>query len=406
MKSQSRIFKRAALIAISGVGLALIGAGVFLVMQWPKASLGASSNALAQIKLSGIAQKVSAVTATADNKAIPVVIKGGAIIPSAMLPVSTPVTLSVSLERPSWISWLTGKSEAIKIRVVTPTAKLLNPVAFGSPTKPLLGNFSAPVRTVSLTSATGTKILHLTNTTTKVSLKGVVGSSPAGTLEVAASPESWETLPAASLLTYFQGSGTTPIAVISPTPSNLSPSSNITITLSQTIASAFGSKLPSIDPVINGANPLKGVWTETTPYTLLYTPSAPEFWPSEQFTLTLPVAVDVSVQNAKLADASATIPLQGASPSITRLQELLAQLNYLPLSWTPAAGDAPSGTSAALAQSALQAPNGTFSWRWQMPSNFTSLWQQGSDNVITRGAVMSSEQFNHLDSSKGPPNSR
>jgi hypothetical protein len=81
--------------------------------------------------------------------------------------------------------------------------------------------------------------------------------------------------------------------------------------------------------------------------------------------------------------------------SMLRLQELLAQLNYLPVSFSSSTTVA-STESAQLA--AIQSPpQGTFSWRWSMPSQLTSLWSPGSSNVITEGAVMAFEDFNSLD---------
>ena len=393
-----RTWKRVAITIVGGLGLILVGAGVFMAVQWPKASLVSSPDSLARLNLTGATQRVSGVSVTVDNKSIPYVMTDGAIRPAVKLAVSTPTTVVVSLQRPSWIAWLAGKTEVIHQTVVTPNATLLDPVVFGSSSKPVLCYFSKPVRTVSVTGTDGTRVYHLAPATSAVSLLQVVGNSRAGILMVSASPDSWEKLPASSRLTYFQVSNTSPAAVISPAPTNLSPSTPITITLSQPIATIFGSKLPTITPVIKGANPIEGSWVKTTPYTLTYRPSAPDFWPSEQFTMTLPTPTALALQGGTLANPSTTVALQGASPSIMRLQQLLAQLNYLPLNWTPAPGTEPITGSAALAQSVLAPPSGSFGWRWQMPANLTSLWQAGSDNVITQGAVMSFEQFNHLDS--------
>ncbi len=51
-----------------------------------------------------------------------------------------------------------------------------------------------------------------------------------------------------------------------------------------------------------------------------------------------------------------------------RLQEILAQLGYLPLTWTPAAGAAVPGPSAAAQLAAAYAPPaGTFQWKRRVP---------------------------------------
>ena len=85
-----------------------------------------------------------------------------------------------------------------------------------------------------------------------------------------------------------------------------------------------------------------------------------------------------------------TVTFSVAQASTERLQQLLAQLNYLPLSFSPAGGLA-SPIEAATAQT------GTFAWRWPgTPTDLTSLWTEGSENVITKGAVMSFENQHGL----------
>jgi peptidoglycan hydrolase-like protein with peptidoglycan-binding domain len=82
--------------------------------------------------------------------------------------------------------------------------------------------------------------------------------------------------------------------------------------------------------------------------------------------------------------------------STLRLQQLLAQLGYLPLDWQPATDPGPS-LEAQLA-AAISPPPGRFSWRYSnTPPELTSLWQAGQPNQITRGAVMTFEDSHGLD---------
>ena len=79
-----------------------------------------------------------------------------------------------------------------------------------------------------------------------------------------------------------------------------------------------------------------------------------------------------------------------APGSILRLQQLLAELGYLPLTFTPA--------------SPLTSPTqegndqvGSFTWRWpNQPLALETLWTPGTNNVITQGAVMNFESQNGL----------
>ena len=79
-----------------------------------------------------------------------------------------------------------------------------------------------------------------------------------------------------------------------------------------------------------------------------------------------------------------------ADGSVLRLQELLAQLNFLPVSFTP------SSTVAPAAQDAAQPTLGTFAWRWPMPAELTSQWTQGVETVITKAAVEMFQNQNGL----------
>jgi lipoprotein-anchoring transpeptidase ErfK/SrfK len=79
-----------------------------------------------------------------------------------------------------------------------------------------------------------------------------------------------------------------------------------------------------------------------------------------------------------------------APGSTLRLQQLLAQLGYLPVSFTPA-------TQPTSPQDEADAQQGTFSWRWaNQPASLTSLWNAGQDNEITKGAIMSFESLHGL----------
>ena len=71
-----------------------------------------------------------------------------------------------------------------------------------------------------------------------------------------------------------------------------------------------------------------------------------------------------------------------------RLQQVLAQLGYLPLTWTPAAGtSAPARTAAAQLAAAYRPPAGTFTWQVGYPAQLRSFWREGSANTLTKGAV-------------------
>jgi lipoprotein-anchoring transpeptidase ErfK/SrfK len=96
--------------------------------------------------------------------------------------------------------------------------------------------------------------------------------------------------------------------------------------------------------------------------------------------------------------ASHSVAFDVAAGDTLRLQQLLAQLNYLPV------GFSPSGPAATRADLAVDQA-GSFSWRWPgLPSELTSQWTQGTMNEITKAAIEDFENQNSIgvDGEAGP----
>jgi hypothetical protein len=90
--------------------------------------------------------------------------------------------------------------------------------------------------------------------------------------------------------------------------------------------------------------------------------------------------------------------------STLRLHQLLAQLGYLPVVWTPAASPPPDSPRRELT-AALSPPAGHFAWRYaNTPPELRALWSEDAPNQITRGAVMTFEDTHDLavDAFAGP----
>jgi peptidoglycan hydrolase-like protein with peptidoglycan-binding domain len=127
-----------------------------------------------------------------------------------------------------------------------------------------------------------------------------------------------------------------------------------------------------------------GAWQEVTSHEFAFVASAP-FAPSTTETLTIPGGGGgVRSATGKTLAQSSTVQFTVAPGSTLRLQQLLAQLGYLPVSFSPArALSAP--------QEAAQAQQGSFAWRWAEPASLESLWTPGTTGPITKGAVMTFE---------------
>ena len=192
--------------------------------------------------------------------------------------------------------------------------------------------------------------------------------------------------------TQAGGAGTTAppavkaLTVVSTSPAagatNIPSDQVVTVRLSSPVAGDSG--MPTLTP------PVGGTWQKVGPTTLSFAATAP-FIPTTTETLTIPAgAAGLRGTDGSLLAAPVSTSFTITQASTERLQQLLAQLGYLPLSYTPAAPLA-SPIEAVTAQS------GTFSWRWGgIPDSLASLWTEGSENVITKGAVMNFENQHGL----------
>jgi peptidoglycan hydrolase-like protein with peptidoglycan-binding domain len=157
---------------------------------------------------------------------------------------------------------------------------------------------------------------------------------------------------------------------------------NISVTFSTPVS--LGAAKPSIAP------PVAGNWVQASPTTIRYDLNAPLI-PSSTETVTVPGGSGgVQARDGSSLASSASFGFTVADGDTLRLQELLAQLDYLPLTFTPS-GAAPSARDDALPV------YGNFAWRWAtLPAELTSLWTQGQESVITKAAVMTFENQNGL----------
>jgi peptidoglycan hydrolase-like protein with peptidoglycan-binding domain len=73
--------------------------------------------------------------------------------------------------------------------------------------------------------------------------------------------------------------------------------------------------------------------------------------------------------------------------------QLLAQLGYLPVTWTPSesTGDVSATDANAQLSAAYDPPAGSFSFHSGYPTTLTSQWSVGSGNIIVQGAVRTFE---------------
>ncbi len=176
-----------------------------------------------------------------------------------------------------------------------------------------------------------------------------------------------------------------PFRILSDTPADGTTQVPSDATISVQFSEPLGdhSPTPSLSPAV------AGTWQLETPDTFAFVASAP-LVPSANETVTVPGGSGgvTSATGHGLA-ATTTFQFTVAAGSTLRLQQLLAQLGYLPVSFTPAGPlTAP--------QEATQPQPGSFGWRWNEPAQLVAQWSVGTSNVITTGAVMTFESQHNM----------
>jgi hypothetical protein len=152
---------------------------------------------------------------------------------------------------------------------------------------------------------------------------------------------------------------------------------------------AASSPMPTLSPSIPGNWAVQGDSAVFTP--------AVGYFENTRVTLKIPGGL-AGVMSAAGANAGSGGALtSGRSQSFTtgsfstmRLQQLLVQLGYLPLTWTSRSVISPANARAELS-AAYSAPAGTFSWPGSYPWNLKDQWKAGSDNMLDTGAIWAFE---------------
>jgi peptidoglycan hydrolase-like protein with peptidoglycan-binding domain len=166
---------------------------------------------------------------------------------------------------------------------------------------------------------------------------------------------------------------------------------------------AADSMLPRLSPSVAGSWRVDGS-------TATFTPAA-GFPEDTTVTVTIP-AGSAGMRSAAGAKVGAggylasgfTRSFSTASYSTLRLEQLLAQLGYLPLTWTASGTPVQPSDAAGQLAAAYTPPAGSFSWQGGYPSALHSLWSEGSSNLIVTGAIRAfqSEEGMTMDGVAGP----
>ena len=342
------------------------------------ASLTSDPSAIGRIGMplgGGTIESVSVLGGRTD-RAIPVEVRGDRIWPRVKIPAGGRLSIQAVVKRPGWISWLSGKTDRMYLTLVAPVAKPTRTYLTVGHGQPLRLAFTNPVAAVSYgPSASRLRPLPLGAPAPEVT---VPHSGIAGTVWAAGTARTWESAPATAVSWFPSGAATA--AVASPAPgTHIGPTTPITLTFSKPISAALGKSLPPVSP--SGS----GTWQQVSSHTLVFRPSGYGYGLGATVTVGLPAGVRLP---GATGDPIATWHV--AAGSIVRLQQLLASLGYLPVTFNSSTPTADSPGAQELA--AIHPPSGSFSWRWSnVPGALRAIWQAGVAGEMTRGAIMAFE---------------
>ena len=365
--------------ALLAVGVVVGAAFGFASFAWPDGALRIGSAGLPEVDLPpGLAGSLERATLrTADGTPIPVrILNDGTLRPARSITPGTRLVAEAEFHRPGWIGWLAGHTQVARIQLTAPRAQLETRwlrVAGGAPVRV---RFDRPVSEVVVTAAGRARTIRLPSPRRAVVL-GRLGS--AGSVGVSAVASAWERLPPAESVTWFPR-GTAPMLLASPGPGALlEPGETLRLRFSEPVATLLGGRTPTVRPRV------PGTWRTVDAHTLAFTPRGYGFGLDGHVQVTLPAPV-VRIGGAR--KAGRTVAWAAPTASELRLEQLLALLRYLPLTWAADDADAQRTWSSQLA-AAVDPPRGRFDWRYpNTPPELTRLWHPGVYTWIVRGAVM------------------
>jgi peptidoglycan hydrolase-like protein with peptidoglycan-binding domain len=371
--------------AVGLVALAAVGALAFAFFAWPRGGLVVDANGLARVvepSFGGGPVRIS--VRTSDGKAIPVSVRAhGVLWPTRPVAPGTRMQVEIVYERPGWVGWIAGRTQRLSLWVTAPRARVAVRWLQVKAGAPVSVRFDRPVREVQTSASPASRVRVLPRPRRTVVL-GRLGE--AGSIGVSAAPRAWEQLPAPVNVTWFPPGGPAKL-IASPAPgSRLGPDTPLRLTFSEPVEQLFHGRMP-------WAGKVPGTWRRTDAHTLLFSPHGFGFGVDTPVRVRLPAAVETVGRGAGTTRlVSWTTP----TGSQLRLQQLLAELGYLPLRWHPATTDAGATVGSQLA-AAVAPPQGRFTWRYaNTPSSLVGLWRAGAENSVSRGAIMAFESDHGL----------
>jgi lipoprotein-anchoring transpeptidase ErfK/SrfK len=391
LKSKLKELSRPARAGIfAGAALVIVGIGVALVALLGRPTVSVSSgSALVEVHLGGVGTSVTDMHVTSDGRPLALAHQSTGLVPVSAMQQGQRVHVRVTAAPPSWLRWLLGSGVSTSATLQAPKASPAAQVALAAHPTQVTLTFDHPVSVIDYHAGKGqTRVIRLSQPSTTAQVT-VPAHQSGGSLQVAAAAWPWEHLSAASTVDWIEApQNGMAVAAADPAPGSAQAGldSPITLTFDEPVAKALGTSRPRISPAISGT------WTQPGPDTLVFTPQGLGFGPGTAVSVSFDHPMTVvggTSAGSVLVSASTSYHFAVTQASVLRLQQILAQLHYLPLNFALAAGDRSPTTLTSEVATLGRPLKGSFAWRWQSaPASLQAEWQPGSPTTMVKGALM------------------
>ena len=236
----------AALAAVVATTLALA------FFAWPRGSLTLDAASLARLRqpsLGGGAVSVS--VHGADGALIPVVLRrDGRLWPTRHVAPGTRMVAEAVFRRPSWIGWIAGRTQTLRLELTAPSARLEQRWLRVKAGAPVRVRFDQPVRELELIG-TGARRRRVLPRPLRVVALGRLGD--AGTVGVSAIARTWEQAPPATSVTWFPPGGAAKLLVAPKPGSQLGLDTPLRLRFSEPVSGCCTGACPHYDRPWSGA---------------------------------------------------------------------------------------------------------------------------------------------------------
>ncbi|MDA8194029.1 MAG: L,D-transpeptidase [Thermaerobacter sp.] len=376
-------------LQVGAAGTVVLAAGALWILA-PRVSWHRSESAVVNMVQKGWhASLVSASYTTRGGARFTLYPKAGSLWPQTALPPGVGGRVTVTLAVPWPWRWIMGPSLTASIPVTTPAVPRLESPSVTWPLGSRLGlTFSSRVARVRVgTSKTTPDTLAASGALVKL---GSPATTPGknGVLWIRAQARAWEMPGPADRVAWHTVPYMAATAVVA-NGATIQPQGPFVVSFSQPVAHPRLSQW-SVQPA------MAGHWTRLSATRFEFVPSGWGTGPGGLVTITIPGGhTGPSARSGAYLQAAATLNWAIQPGSVLRLQQLLGELGYLPVSWAPSG--AATTSLPGQQQEAYNPPAGTFTWKFpHLPSALSALWTPGQMNVITQGAIMQFERANGM----------